>query len=135
MASVPNARLFAEGGVSGFVGGAVATVVWLGAESAGVPIVADVPNVGLTELQWPNFLAAGVFSGLGAALVALLADGRRASRRIFTGTALVALALSMAPLFFQPDAVALSTRITLALTHVVVYLLVVPRLAGRLRAR
>jgi hypothetical protein len=135
MASVPNARLFAEGGVSGFIGGAVATVVWLGAERAGVPIVAEVPNVGLTALEWPNFLAAGVGAGLGAALVALLVDGRRGSRRLFTGTALVVLALSMAPLFVQPEVVALSTRITLAFTHVVVYLLVVPRLASRLRAR
>jgi len=135
MASVPNARLFAEGGVSGFIGGAVATVLWLGAESAGVPIVADVPNVGLAELQWPNFLVAGVSAGLGAALVALLVDGRRSSRRVFTGASLVALALSMAPLFLQPESVPLSTRLTLALTHVAVYLLVVPRLAGRLRAR
>jgi FtsH-binding integral membrane protein len=135
MASVPNARLFAEGGVSGFVGGAVATVVWLGAEMAGVPTVVDIPNVGPTALQWTNFMVISVIAGLGAALVALLADGRRASRRIFTVTALAVLALSMAPLFLQPDSVVLSTRLTLALAHVMVYLLVVPRLAGRLRAR
>jgi len=135
MASVPNARLFAEGGVSGFVGGAVATVVWLGAESAGVPTLVDIPNVGLESLQWMQFVIVSVLAGLGAALVALLADGRRASRRIFTGTAIMVLVLSMVPLATQPEAVALSTRITLALTHVVVYLMVVPRLAGRLRAR
>ena len=135
MASVPNARLFAEGGVSGFVGGAVATVVWLGAESVGVPTVVDIPNVGPTALQWTNFMMVSVLAGLGAALVALLADGRRASRRIFTGTALAVLALSMAPLFVQPESVPLSTRLTLALSHAVVYVLVVPRLAGRLRAR
>jgi cytochrome bd-type quinol oxidase subunit 2 len=135
MASVPNARLFAEGGVTGFVGGAVATVVWLAAESAGVPTVVDIPNVGTTALQWTNFMIVSVIAGLGAALVALLADGRRASRRIFTSTAIVVLVLSMAPLVTQPDVVALSTRLTLASTHVVVYLLVVPRLAGRLRAR
>jgi hypothetical protein len=135
MASVPNARLFAEGGVSGFVGGAVATVVWLGAESAGVPTLVDIPNVGLESLQWTQFVIVSVLAGLGAALVALLADGRRASRRIFTGTAIMVLVLSMVPLATQPEAVALSTRITLALTHVVVYLMVVPRLAGRLRAR
>jgi len=45
------------------------------------------------------------------------------------------LVLSMAPLVFQPDTTALSTRAVLALTHVVVYLAVVPKLAGRLRAR
>jgi hypothetical protein len=135
MASVPNARLFVEGGVTGFIGGAVAVVLWLGAESAGMPTVADVPTIGLTALEWPNFLAAGIASGLGAALVALLVDGRRASRRIFTSTALVVLALSMGPLFLQPDVVALSTRLVLAATHIVVYLLVVPRLASRLRTR
>jgi len=135
MASVPNARLFAEGGVSGFVGGAVATVVWLGAETAGIPTLVDIPNVGPTQLQWTNFVIVSVLAGLGAALVALLADGRRASRRIFTATAIVVLVLSMAPLVMQPESVALSTRVTLALTHGVVYLLVVPRLASRLRAR
>jgi len=135
MASVPNARLFAEGGVSGFVGGAVATVVWLGAESAGIPTVVDIPNLGLTALQWTNFIVVSVLAGLGAALVALLADGRRAARRIFTTASLVTLALSMVPLVMQPEAVTLSTRLTLAVAHVAVYLAVVPRLAGRLRAR
>lgn len=135
MASVPNARLFAEGGVSGFVGGAVATVVWLGAESAGVPTLVDVPSLGPTALQWTNFVSVGVLTGLGAALFALLADGRRNARRLFTIIALAMLVLSMAPLVVQPDTVALSTRIVLALTHVVLYLTVVPRLADRLRAR
>jgi hypothetical protein len=135
MASVPNARLFAEGGVSGFVGGAVATVVWLGAESAGVPTLVDVPSLGPTALQWTNFVSVGVLTGLGAALFALLADGRRNARRLFTIIALAMLVLSMAPLVVQPDTVALSTRVVLALTHVVLYLTVVPRLADRLRAR
>ena len=135
MASVPNARLFAEGGVSGFVGGAVAFVVWLGAESAGVPTLVDVPSLGPTALQWTDFVSVGVVTGLGAALVALLADGRRNARRLFTIIALVMLVLSMAPLVVQSDTVAMSTRIVLALTHVVLYLTVVPRLADRLRAR
>lgn len=135
MASVPNARLFAEGGVAGFVGGAVATVGWLAAESAGVPTLVEVPNLGLESLQWTHFVIIGIVAGLGAALVALLADGRRSARRLFTTSAIVVLVLSMAPLVFQPDTVALSTRAVLALTHVVVYLAVVPKLAGRLRAR
>jgi hypothetical protein len=135
MASVPNARLFAEGGVSGFVGGAIATVVWLAAEGAGVPTIVDVPNVGPLALQWTNFVIVSVLAGLGAALVALLADGRRASRRIFTSIAIAVLVLSAVPLVVQPDDVPLSTRAVLALTHLVVYLAVVPRLAGRLRAR
>jgi hypothetical protein len=135
MASVPNARLFAEGGVAGFVGGAVATVGWLAAESAGVPTLVEVPNLGLESLRWTHFVIVGIVAGLGAALVALLADGRRSARRLFTTSAIVVLVLSMAPLVFQPDTVAVSTRAVLALTHVVVYLAVVPKLSGRLRAR
>jgi len=135
MASVPNARLFAEGGVAGFVGGAVATVVWLGAESAGIPTLIEVPSLGVASLQWTNLVIVGVAAGLGAALVALLADGRRNARRLFTTIAIVVLVLSMAPLVLQPDTVPLSTRLVLALTHVLVYLAVVPKLASRLRAR
>lgn len=135
MASVPNARLFAEGGLHGFVGGAVSTVVWLAAESAGMPTVVDIPGQGPETLTWVNFVAVGVVSGLGAALVALLADGRRSARRLFTWVAVAVLVLSLAPLAVQPEAVATSTRIVLALTHGVVYISVVPRLAGRLRAR
>lgn len=135
MATVPNARLFAEGGLAGFVGGAVATVMWLGAESAGVPTLVEVPNIGLEQLRWTHFVIVGVVAGLGAALVALLADGRRNARRLFTTIALVVLVLSMAPLVFQPDTVAQSTRVVLALTHIAVHLAVVPKLAGRLRAR
>jgi hypothetical protein len=135
MASVPNARLFAEGGVAGFVGGAVATVVWLAAESAGVPTLVAIPDQGVITLTWVNFVVVGVLAGLGAALVALLADGRRSARRLFTVVAAVVLLLSFVPLVLQPEEVALSTRLVLALTHGVVHLAVVPRLAGRLRAR
>jgi hypothetical protein len=135
MASVPNARLFAEGGVAGFVGGAVSTVVWLGAESAGMPTTVEIVGQGLEPLTWMNFVGVSIVSGLGAALVALLADGRRSARRLFTSIAVVVLALSLAPLWFQPEEVATSTRLVLALTHGVVYVAVVPRLAGRLRAR
>jgi hypothetical protein len=135
MATVPNARLFAEGGVSGFVGGAVATVVWLGAESAGIPTAVEIPNVGIQPLTWVNFVIVSVLAGLGAALVALLADGRRSARRLFTAVAVVVLVLSLAPLLRQPEDVATATRVVLALTHGVVYLAVVPRLASRLRGR
>jgi hypothetical protein len=135
MASVPNARLFAEGGVAGFVGGAVSTVVWLGAESAGMPTTVEIAGQGLQDLTWMNFVGLSVVSGLGAALVALLADGRRSARRLFTSIAVVVLVLSLVPLWFQPEEVATSTRLVLALTHGVVYTAVVPRLASRLRAR
>lgn len=135
MASVANSRLFLEGGVTGFVGGAVSVVAWLAAESFGIPTLVEVPNMGVQSLTWVHFVAVGVLSGLGAALVALLTDGRRGSRRLFTGIAIVVLLGSIAPLALQPEEVALSTRVVLAVLHVVVYVAVVPRLAGRLRAR
>jgi hypothetical protein len=135
MASVPNARLFAEGGVSGFVGGAVSTVVWLGAEQAGMPTAVEIAGQGIRDLTWMNFVSISVMTGLGAALVALLADGRRSARRLFMSVAVVVLVLSLAPLWFQPEGVATSTRLVLAVTHGLVYAAVVPRLASRLRAR
>jgi hypothetical protein len=135
MASVSNSRLFGEGAGAGFVGGAVATVVWLGATTAGVPAVVRIPNLGVAPVEWFQFVGAGIAAGLGAALVALLVDGRRSSRRLFTAIAVVALVLSGAPLLQQPDEVALSTLLVLAATHVVVYFAVVPRLASRLRTR
>lgn len=135
MASVPNARLFLEGGGAGFVGGAVATVAWLGAEAAGVPTLVDVPSQGVIALTWVQIVTVSVAAGFGAAIVALLADGRRGARRLFTVVALLVLAVSLAPLPVQPEEVTLATRVVLALTHGIVYLAVVPRLAGRLRAR
>jgi lysylphosphatidylglycerol synthetase-like protein (DUF2156 family) len=135
MASVPNARLFAEGGLYGFVGGAVSTVAWLAAESTGMPTTVDIPSQGVQALTWVNIVTVSVIAGLGAALVALLADGRRSARRLFTWVAVAVLLLSLVPLVTQPEGVAMSTRIVLAATHGIVYLAVVPRLASRLRAR
>jgi hypothetical protein len=100
-----------------------------------MPTLVEIPERGIEPLTWVNFVAVGVLVGLGAALVALLSDGRRRARRLFTGVAVVVLVLSLAPLALQPEQVELSTRIVLGLTHGVVYLAVVPRLAGRLRGR
>jgi len=135
MASVSNSRLFVEGGAAGFVAGAVSTVVMLAAESAEVPFLVDVPNLGLEPLSWVRIVALSVMSGLGAALVALLVDGRRGARRTFTVIAGGVLLLSLVPLITQPESVPLTTRLVLAAMHVIAYGAIVPRLAGRLRAR
>jgi hypothetical protein len=135
MAAVSNSRLFVEGGAAGFVAGSVSTVGWLAAGSYGVPMLVEVPNLGLEPLGWGRILLLSVVAGLGAALVALLVDGRKGARRTFTVVAGAVLVVSLAPLVTQPDAVPLSTRLVLALMHVVAYVAVVPRLAGRLRAR
>jgi hypothetical protein len=135
MASVSNPRLVGEGAAAGFVGGAVSTVVWLSATSLGVPAIVDIPSIGVGPIEWFQFVIVGVLAGFGAALVALLVDGRRSSRRLFTGIAIVVLVLSAAPLVSQPATTARTTLLVLAVTHVVVYVAVVPRLASRLRAR
>jgi hypothetical protein len=135
MASVSNSRLVGEGTAAGFVGGAVATVVWLGATTFGVGELVDVPNRGVVALEWFALVGAGTAAGLGAGLTALLVDGRRGARRLFTGIAVVVLVLSGLPLLDQPDTVPLSTRLVLAATHAIIYVAVVPRLASRLRAR
>jgi hypothetical protein len=135
MASVSNSRLFVEGGAAGFVAGAVSTVIWLAADAADVPMLVEIPERGLEAVGWMRIVGLSVLSGLGAALVALLTDGRRGARRTFTIIAAGVLLLSLAPLAIQPDAVPLTTRLVLALMHVIAYVAVVPRLAGRLRAR
>jgi hypothetical protein len=135
MAAVSNSRLFVEGGAAGFVAGSVSTVGWLAASNYGIPMLVEVPNLGLEPVGWVRILLLSVLAGLGAALVALLTDGRKGARRTFTIVAGAVLVLSLAPLVTQPDAVPLSTRLVLALMHVVAYVAVVPRLAGRLRAR
>jgi len=135
MAAVSNSRLFVEGGAAGFVAGSVSTVGWLAAGSYGVPMLVEVPNLGPDAVGWVSILLVSIVAGLGAALVALLTDGRKSARRTFTIIAGAVLLLSLALLVTQPDAVALSTRLVLALMHVVAYVAVVPRLAGRLRAR
>jgi len=135
MANVSNSRLVGEGIASGFVGAAVATIVWLAATTAGVGDAVEVPVRGLASLAWFHLVGAGIGAGFGAGLVALLVDGRRSARRLFTGIAVVVLVLSAVPLVAQPGSVSMATRIVLAVTHGIVYLAVVPRLGSRLRAR
>jgi len=135
MAAVSNARLAGEGVAAGFVGGAVAHLLWTAAVAAGVPEAVAVPGRGVTALAWWNFAAIGVASGFGAALVALLLDGRRRARSWFMLLATVVLVASVLPFTSQPEEVTRATLAVLAVGHVVVYAAVVPRLAQRLRGR
>lgn len=135
MAAVSNARLAGEGVAAGFVGGAVAHLLWTAAIAAGVPDVVEVPGQGVIALAWWNFAAIGVASGFGAALVALLLDGRRRARTLFLGASAAVLVASVLPFATQPADVARATLAVLAVGHVVVFAAVVPRLARRLRAR
>lgn len=135
MAAVSNARLAGEGVAAGFVGGAVAHLLWTAAVAAGVPDVVEVPGQGVIALAWWNFAAIGVASGFGAALVALLLDGRRRARTLFLGASAAVLVASVLPFATQPPDVARATLAVLTVGHVVVFAAVVPRLARRLRAR
>jgi hypothetical protein len=135
MASISNARLAGEGVAAGLVGGAVAHLLWVAATSGGVPTAVTVPGQGPVAVTWVNFAVVGVVSGLGAALVALLLDGRRRARTLFVGVSGLVLAASLLPLTSQPDGVATATRAVLAAGHLIVFAAVVPRLAGRLRGR
>lgn len=135
MAAVSNARLAGEGVAAGFVGGAVAHLLWTAAVANGVPAVVEVPGQGIVALAWWNFAGIGVASGFGAALVALLLDGRRRARTLFLGVATAVLVVSVLPFTSQPAEVARGTLAVLAVGHVVVFAAVVPRLARRLRGR
>ncbi len=135
MAAVSNARLAGEGAASGFVGGAVAHLMWTAAVATGVPDGVDVPVQGVIALAWWNFAAIGVATGFGAALVALLLDGRRRARTLFLGASSAVLVASVLPFATQSADVARSTTAVLVVGHVVVFAAVVPRLARRLRAR
>ena len=135
MAAVSNARLAGEGAAAGFVGGAVAHLLWTAALATGVPDLVEVPSQGVSALAWWSFAAIGVASGFGAALVALLLDGRRRARTLFLGVAAAVLVASVLPFASQPEDGARATLAELAVGHVVVFAVVVPRLARRLRAR
>lgn len=135
MATISNARLAGEGVAAGLVGGAVSHLLWVAATSTGVPTTVAVPGQGPLDLTWVNFAAIGIVTGLGAALVALLLDGRRRARSLFLGVSVAVLVASMLPLTSQPETVATATRAVLAVGHLVVFAAVVPRLAGRLRGR
>lgn len=135
MATISNARLAGEGIAAGLVGGAVSHLLWVAATASRVPTAITVPGQGPLEVTWVNFAAVGIVTGLGAALVALLLDGRRRARTLFLAVSAVVLAISLLPLTSQPETVATSTRAVLAAGHVIVFGAVVPRLAGRLRGR
>ena len=135
MAAVSNARLAAEGVGNGLGGGAIAHLGWSAAVANGVPALVALPGGDVMALAWWHFALTGVAAGLGAALVALLVDGRRRSRTLFLTVATAVLAASALLLTSQPPEVARATRVVLAAGHAVVFAAVVPALARRLRRR
>jgi Family of unknown function (DUF6069) len=114
------------GAGSGLVAAAATTTVAGVAHAAGVSFDISgkaIPLLGFAQLTF-------VATMVGTVLAAVLARRASRPRHMFVVTTLVLTALSIVP-----DVIAdalVSTRITLALTHVVAAAIVVPALAGRL---
>lgn len=116
---------------TGLVAAVAAVLVWIVGVARGVPDLVAIPNQGTVALGWVNIVVLSLISAAGAAIVVRLLAARGAGQRVFAIIALVVLVASMAPLLFQPDTVAASTRLLLGATHVIVYLAIAP-VTGRL---
>lgn len=129
-ASEPDQATFGSyvllGIVGGVIGGALSLALWLIAGLVGMPKLVQVPGAGLAELEWFNFIAIGFMTGIAAGIIAGFLRSRTSAGRTFSIIALVVLVLSCLGPLFQPADVAWSTRIVLIVTHVIVYLTVVP---------
>jgi hypothetical protein len=118
-------RLTIAGAVGGLIGGILSFLLWLLAGAIGMPTEVEVPNQGLTELAWFQFLALGFMSGIGGGVVAGFLRNSATGFKTFSIIAVIVLVLSMAGPLIQPDTVAWSTRIILMVTHVLVFIVVV----------
>jgi hypothetical protein len=124
------------GVVGGAIGGVLSFLVWLIAAAVGVPTEVEVPGLGITSLQWFNFILLATLSGLGAGVVAGMLRNRVSGPQILMLISVVVLIASFITPVVQPDAVAWSTRMVLGFTHIIVFFTVVPALQQRMsRAR
>ena len=118
--------------VGGVMGGVASFILWLIAGLLGMPTVVEIPEQGLQDLAWFQFIGfatmSGVIGGILAGLLSKLANGAR----IFSVVAIVVLVISMVGPLAQPETVAWSTKIVLMVTHVLVYLTVVPAVTRKM---
>lgn len=125
-------KLFIAGGVAGVLGGAVSFIVWLIAGLIGMSDQVNVMGQGMQPLEWYQFVVFGMFSGFGGGAVAGILRNSASGARTFTIISVVVLLLSFAaPLVNQTDT-EWSTKIVLLVTHVIVFLAVVPTLRQRM---
>jgi len=120
------------GVVAGVLGGVVAFILWLIAGLFGMPTQVEIPEQGLQDLAWFQFIGFATMSGALGGIVAGLLRNVGNGPRIFSIVAIVVLVVSMVGPLAQPDTVAWSTKIVLMATHVVVYLAVVPAVTRRM---
>jgi len=120
--------------VTGIWAGLLCLVIYAIGRAAGVSF--EVVGSGAqtsTEVPWPLVALAPVVAALAAALISALVRGRRhAGNIVFWVFSLLALVSLSGPLL-QPSDIGWSTRILLALMHVITWLLVVPQLARIVR--
>lgn len=129
--AVPHtSNLVYAGVVTGSWSGLLSLLVYGVGRLLGVPFEVVVPGgTQLTVVPWLLPLVVPLLAGVVGALLAALALGRRHARRLvfWAGTAIAVLSLA-SPLI-QSDQVVWSTRIWLAIPHVITWFLVVPQLA------
>lgn len=129
--AVPHtSNLVYAGVVTGSWSGLLSLLVYGVGRVLGVPFEVVVPGgTQLTVVPWLLPLVVPLLAGVVGALLAALALGRRHARRLvfWAGTAIAVLSLA-SPLI-QSDQVVWSTRIWLAIPHVITWFLVVPQLA------
>jgi nitrate/nitrite transporter NarK len=121
--------------VGGAIGGVVSFLIWLIAAAVGMPTEVEVPGLGITSLQWFNFILLATVSGLGAGVVAGLLRHRVSGPQILMLISVVVLIASFITPVAQPDEVAWSTRMVLGFTHILVFFTVVPALQQRMLPR
>ena len=122
------------GAVGGVVGGVLSFVLWLIAGLLGMPTEVEIPQQGLQDLAWFQFIGFATMSGAVGGLVAGLLRNRANGAQVFTIVSVVVVVVSMAGPLSPPDSVAGSTKIVLMLTHILVFITVVPAIARKLRA-
>lgn len=133
--AAPRLRnLVYAGLVTGIWAGLISLALYGIGRAAGVPFEVAMPTAGAGSagrvvVPWFVVLLEPVAAGVIGAVLSAVLLGRRFSRRIvfWGGTAL--MVVSMAGPVLQPDSVIWSTRIWLAIMHLITWAFVVPQLA------
>lgn len=135
LSSVPTTRnVFMAGWVTGLTAAIVCVVIRLIATLFGVDFSVQQPFRGaeagqLEEVPWAATLVLPLIAGIaGAAIAAIFLNVKGCRHWVFwLGT--LALLISLASPLTQPDNVLWSTRIWLAVMHVVAWAIIVPQIA------
>lgn len=129
--SVPHTRdMVYAGVVTGVWSGILSLAVYGLGRALGVPFETFRPGSATLEVvPWVMPLVVPIVAAVLGALVAGLALGRAHAQRIVFWAGTIIAVLSLASPLVQPADVLWSTRIWLAIPHVITWLLVVPQIA------